>query len=265
MSRRVEKGVELMGKLDGKIALVTGGSRSLGREIVERLAQDGADVILTYRKEQDQAEEVKKIVEDLGCKAAVLQVDLNGTAELDRLVGDVDEVLKGWGRDKIDFLINNAGMIEPQMIEDITEEAYDRQMNTNLKSVLFLTQKMLPRINDGGRILVVGSGLTRFTFPVMMAYAMGKAALETFARYLAKHVGPRGITANAVAPGALYTDFNRDSFDAAPDHVAGIAAGTALGRVGQAEDVGGVVAFLCSEDGRWITGQRIEVSGGMLL
>ncbi|WP_321390774.1 SDR family NAD(P)-dependent oxidoreductase [Emcibacter sp.] len=255
-----------MSRLNGKIALVTGGSRSLGREVVERLAQDGADIILTYRKEKEQAEEVKKLVEGLGRKAEILQVDLNGTAELDRLVGDVDGLLKKvWGRDKLDFLINNAGMIEPQMIEDISEEAYDRQMNTNLKSVLFLTQKMLPRLNDGGRILVVGSGLTRFTFPVMMAYSMGKAALETFARYLAKHVGERKITVNAVAPGALYTDFNRAGFDAAPDHVAGIAAGTALGRVGEAEDVGGVVAFLCSEDGRWITGQRLEVSGGMLI
>lgn len=251
--------------LDNKIAFITGGSRGLGREIAHRLAQQGADVVFTYVRSEEAATETARSLAELGVRAKALRADLTGTAQIAELVAGLEQVLADWGAERFDFLINNAGVGSNATATELTEDELDRQYETNLKSLVFLTQALLPSINDGGRILVLGTGLTRVAFPPMIAYAAIKSAVETFSRYLAQTLGPRGITVNAVAPGAIDNDFNRARFDAAPQVKDYIATNTALGRVGVPEDIGGVAAFLCSDDARWITGQRIEVSGGMKL
>ena len=255
-----------MTDLRGKLALVTGGSRGLGKEIALRLAGRGADVVLTYRKEKDLAEAVAAAVRAAGCRAAALPVDLDGTADLPRFLTDLETAVTGLrGEFSLDILVANAGLSHRNPIGRVTEEEYDAIMNTNVKSVFFLTQALLPKLADGGRIVLIGSGLTRFSMPPYIVYAASKAAQTAFARYMAKTLGPRRITANVVAPGALHTDFNAAYYEANPHLVETIAANTALGRVGMPEDVGGVVAFLATDDAAWITGQRIEVSGGMSL
>ena len=254
-----------MSSLHSKIALVTGGSRSLGRDIALRLAEAGADIVLTYRTNDAAAAETVRAIQALDRRAVALQVDLEGTAQIAGFVDRFTAVLADWEVDGFDILVNNAGISSAGPLGAITEDACDAVYDTNFKSVVFLTQALQERIRDNGRIFTIGSGLTRFTFDAYAVYASLKAAIETMARYWAKTLGPRGITVNAVSPGALDTDFNRAAFDHVPGLKEGIASQTALGRVALAEDVGGVVAFLCSDDARWITGQRIEVSGGMLL
>jgi len=251
--------------LHGTCALVTGGSRGVGRDVALRLAQSGADVILTYRANRDAADAVADEIREGDRRAEVLQVDLEGIAHLGDFVAEVEEVLKGWSADGLDILVNNAGVGSHQPVGDITEEDFDRIVDTNFKSVVFLTQALLPKMKDGGRIVGIGSGLSRFSLPGFAIYGPMKAALERFMTYLAAEIGPRGITANAISPGALATDFNAAALEHNPgmrDFIGGV---TALGRMGEAQDVGGVVAMLCSPAGRWVTGQRIEVSGGMFL
>ncbi|MEM8654038.1 MAG: SDR family oxidoreductase [Pseudomonadota bacterium] len=252
--------------LTGKTALVTGGSRSLGRATALRLAREGADVILTYRSKAAEAEAVVREIEALGRKAVALQVDLEGTVGipdfLERLAQAGQAEL---GHDRIDILVNNAGIERGGVFGSVSEEDWDAMMDTNLKSAFFLTQALLEKINDGGRILFLGTGLTRFALPPYVAYAASKAALSGVALYLAKTLGPRGITVNVVAPGALDTDFNKANFEAHPEVVDVIASNTAQGRVGQADDVEGVIAFLASPAAQWVTGQRLEASGGMFL
>ena len=252
--------------LSGKTALITGGSRSVGRATALRLAREGADIILTYRSKAAEAAAVVAEIEAMGRKAAALPVDLEGTAGIpdfvDRLAETGRDVL---GHDRIDILVNNAGIERGSVFGAVSEQDWDAIMDTNLKSAFFLTQALLGRINDGGRILFLGTGLTRFALPPYVAYAASKAALTAVALYLAKTLGPRGITVNVVAPGALDTDFNRANFDAHPEIVNMIAANTAQGRVGHADDIDGVIAFLASPASQWITGQRVEASGGMFL
>jgi NAD(P)-dependent dehydrogenase (short-subunit alcohol dehydrogenase family) len=249
-----------------KIALVTGGSRGLGKNMALSLAKKGINVVLTYNSKKDEALAVVAEIEKTGQKAAALQLNTGDTKNFDAFFNQLKTTLKGsFGADHFDFLINNAGMGLYGSVAEMKEEDFDALMNVHLKGVYFLTQKALPLINDGGRIINLSSGLARFSLPGYSAYAAMKGAIEVFTRYLAKELGARGIAVNTVAPGAIATDFGgghvRDD-ENVNKMVSGI---TALGRAGVPDDIGGVVAFLCTEDARWINAQRIEVSGGMML
>ena len=249
-----------------KIALVTGGSRGLGKNMALSLATKGINVILTYNSKKDEALAVVAEIEKTGQKAAALQLSAGDTKTFDAFFAQVKTVLKDtFGADKFDFLINNAGIGIHASFAETTEEQFDELMNIHFKGVFFLTQKALPLINDGGRIVNLSSGLARFSNPGYAAYASMKGGIETLSRYMAKELGARGIAVNVVAPGAIETDFGggmvRDNKQV-NDYVASV---TALGRVGLPDDIGGVVSFLCTEDAKWVNGQRIEVSGGMNL
>ena len=249
-----------------KIALVTGGSRGLGKNMALSLAKKGINVILTYNSKKDEALAVVAEIEKAGLKAAALRLSAGDTKSFDAFYGEVKTVLKDtFNAEQFDFLINNAGIGIYAPFADTTEEQFDELMNIHLKGVFFLTQKALPLINDGGRIINLSSGLARFSNPGYAAYASMKGGIETLTRYMAKELGARGIAVNVVAPGAIETDFGggmvRDNKQV-NDHIAGV---TALGRVGLPDDIGGVIAFLCTEDAKWVNAQRIEVSGGMNL
>jgi len=253
-------------KFNQKIALITGGNRGLGKNTALRLASCGADSIITYHNHKEEADSVVSEIEAKDQRAVALQLDVGDIQSFDEFMSQVSSILKEkWGRDKFDFLINNAGIGGQATIEQMTEEVFDRLFNIHFKGVYFLTQKAIPFLNDNGRIINISSGLARFTLPGYSAYASMKGAVETFTRYIAKELGARGITANLVAPGAIETDFTRPAFDADPQRKEMIASLTALGRVGVPDDIGGVVAFLCSEDARWVNGQRLEASGGIFL
>jgi NAD(P)-dependent dehydrogenase (short-subunit alcohol dehydrogenase family) len=246
-----------------KIALVTGGSRGLGKDMALSLAKKGINVILTYNSKKDEALAVVANIEKTGQKAAALQLSAGETKTFDGFFEQVKTVLKDiFNTDKFDFLINNAGIGINTPFANTTEDQFDELMNIHFKGVFFLTQKALPLINDGGRIINLSSGLARFSNPGYAAYASMKGGIETLSRYMAKELGARGIAVNVVAPGAIETDFGggmvRDNKQV-NDHIAGV---TALGRVGLPDDIGGVVAFLCTEDAKWINAQRIEISGG---
>ncbi|MFD1216146.1 SDR family NAD(P)-dependent oxidoreductase [Microbulbifer celer] len=249
-----------------KIALITGGSRGLGRNTALHLADRGVDVVLTYHSRAEDAEAVVNEIEQRGARAAALQLDTGNTAAFADFAAQLGELLQTrWNRNHFDFLVNNAGIGINAPIVDTSEEQFDQLMNIHFKGVFFLTQKLLPLIADGGRIVNLSSGLARFSLPGYGAYAAMKGAVEVLSRYLAKELGPRGIAVNTVAPGAIETDFNSG---AVRDNKAlndGIAAQTALGRVGLPDDIGGAIASLLSDDNRWINAQRIEVSGGMFI
>jgi NAD(P)-dependent dehydrogenase (short-subunit alcohol dehydrogenase family) len=253
--------------LHNKIALVTGGSRGLGKNMALRLAQNGADVIITYNQAKEAADSVVKEIQDQYQRTALaLQLDLTNIEMFDIFIGQVSEALKNkWNTERFDFLVNNAGFAGRMTIEEMTEEVFDNLFNVHFKGVYFLTQKALPLVNDNGSVVNISSGLTRFSLPGQSAYAAMKGAVEVFTKYIAKELAPRGIRANLVAPGAIETDFTKAAFDANPQVKEMIAAQTALGRVGVPDDIGGVVAFLCSDDARWVNGQRLEVSGGIFL
>jgi len=254
-----------MNGLKDKIALVTGGSRGLGRNTALQLARNGVDLIVTYRQKKEEAEAVAAEIEALGRKAAILQLEVGKVSSFADFATALSQTLeKKWSRKQFNFLINNAGIDSAAPFVEMTEENFDALFNVHFKGVYFLTQKLLPLIADGGRIVCTSSGLARFSLPGYSAYASMKGAIEVFTRYLAKELGPRRISANLVAPGAIETDFTA----AALGHTGVrdmIASSTALGRVGVPDDIGGVVAFLCSEEGRWINGQRLEASGGIFL
>jgi len=247
---------------NNKIALVTGGSRGLGKNMALSLAKKGINVVLTYNSKEEEAREVVAEIEQMGVKAAALQLSAGEAGSFNGFFEQLAGVLKGFGAERFDFLINNAGIGINAPITDTTEEQFDLLMNIHLKGVYFLTQKALPLINDGGRIINLSSGLARFTAPGYSVYAAMKGAVETLTRYQAKELGARGITANVVAPGAIETDFGGGAVRDNPAYNAAVAGVTALGRAGLPDDIGGVVAFLCTEDARWINGQRIEVAGG---
>ncbi len=249
-----------------KIALVTGGSRGLGKNMALALAKQGIDVILTYRTQKAEAESVVAEITASGRKAIALELDMANLASLDGFLQRVRENLQRvWGVSTFDFLINNAGVGATIPIAAATEQDFDTLLNIHFKGVYFLTQKSLLMMNDGGRIINISSGTTRFAIHGYSMYASMKSAVETFTRYLAKEIGQRGMAANIVAPGAIETDFNGAAVRNNPQMKAFLASQTALGRVGEADDIGGVVAFLCTEGARWINGQRIEVSGGINL
>ncbi|HEY9261249.1 SDR family oxidoreductase [Chitinophaga sp.] len=249
-----------------KIALVTGGSRGLGRNMSLHLAKNGHDIIITYKSNQTEADKVVAEIQALGQKAAAFQLDTADTKAFDAFFSTVSAHLKAeTGSGTFDFLVNNAGIDRRSMIAETTEADFDELYHVHLKGVYFLTQKALPFIADNGRVINLSTGLARFVTPGYAAYAAMKGGIEVFTRYLAKEAGVRGITANVVAPGIIETDFTKAVFDHAPQAIAHITAQTALGRTGLPDDIGGIVAFLCTAEARWITAQRIEASGGMFL
>lgn len=249
-----------------KIALVTGGSRGLGKDMALSLAKKGIDVILTYHTKKEEAEKVVAEIIQLGRKAVALSFDASNINALDSFVENVKSVLKSnWDTDKFDFLINNAGTGATIPIAQVTEENFDNLLNIHFKGVYFLSQKTFPLLNDNGGIINISTGTTRFSVPGYSVYSSMKAAVEIFTRHLARELGPRGIRANIVAPGPIETDFNNAAIRNNPQQKTFLTAQTPLGRVGQADDIGSVVAFLCSDDAKWINGQRIEVSGGINL
>jgi NAD(P)-dependent dehydrogenase (short-subunit alcohol dehydrogenase family) len=249
-----------------RIALITGASRGLGRNTALSLAGKGVDLIITYHTQREAAEAVVADVQALGRKAAALQLDTGDVAAFDGFVGEVGRVLQaGWGRERFDYLVNNAGVGAAVPFAQTSEQDFDRLMNIHFKGVFFLTQKLLPILADGGRIINLSSGLARFTLPGMSAYAAMKGAIEVLTRYLAKELGPRGITVNTVAPGAIETDFGGGAVRDNPDYNRMVASITALGRAGRPDDIGPMIASLLSDDNRWVNGQRIEVSGGAYL
>lgn len=248
------------------IALITGGSRGLGRNAALHLARQGSGVIITYLSRADEAAAVVAEIEALGAKAVALQLDAGDTAQFAKFAGQVEEMLdRTWGRKTFDFLVNNAGMGIDASFAGTTEAQFEALMNVHFKGVFFLTQQLLPLIADGGRILNVSSGLARFSVPGYAAYGAMKGAIEVLTRYLAKELGPRGIAVNVIAPGAIETDFGGGAVRDNPDANAFVAGATAMGRAGLPDDIGGAIASILLGDNQWMTAQRIEVSGGMFL
>ncbi|MFV3413624.1 SDR family NAD(P)-dependent oxidoreductase [Pseudomonas sp. NY15436] len=249
-----------------KIALITGASRGLGRNAALHLAAAGIDIIGTYRSQADEAQAVAAEIQQHGGRALMLQLDVGDSSAFAAFAEQVRAALdETFGRDSFDFLVNNAGIGLNASFAETSEEMFDQLMNIQLKGPFFLTQKLLPLIADGGRILNVSSGLTRFSLPGYAAYATMKGAMETLTKYQAKELGARGIAVNILAPGAIETDFGGGQVRDNAQLNQQIAANTALGRVGLPDDIGGAITTLLSEGGRWINGQRVEASGGMFL
>ncbi|NJR63802.1 MAG: SDR family oxidoreductase [Cyanobacteria bacterium CRU_2_1] len=249
-----------------KIALVTGASRGLGKNTAFALAKKGIGVIVTYRSSEAEANSVVSEIEAMGSKAVALQLDTSDTKTFDSFVGQVKQSLQDkWQTEQVDFLVNNAGIGIYVPFAETTEEEFDHLMNIHVKGVFFLTQKLLPLLKDGGRIVNISSGLARFALPGYAAYGAMKGAIEVLTRYMAKELGHRQIAVNVVAPGAIETDFAEGAVRDNPEINNFLASQTALGRVGLPDDIGGAIASLLSEDNRWVNAQRIEVSGGMFL
>jgi NAD(P)-dependent dehydrogenase (short-subunit alcohol dehydrogenase family) len=249
-----------------KIALITGGSRGLGKNAALKLASKGISVILTYQSKKNEAEQTVNEIKALGVQAASIQLDVSDSSSFERFFSEVEALLKSeFNTDKLDFLINNAGIGTNASFATTTEDQFDTLVNIHFKGPFFLTQRALDVMNDGGGIINISTGLARFSLPGSGAYASMKGGMETLTKYQAKELGSRGIKSNIVAPGAIATDFSGGVVRDNEQLNAGIASQTALGRVGLPDDIGGVVAFLCTEDARWINAQRIEVSGGMFL
>jgi NAD(P)-dependent dehydrogenase (short-subunit alcohol dehydrogenase family) len=249
-----------------KIALITGASRGLGKNTALALAKKGIDVILTYHRNEQEAKNVVAAIEEVGSKAIALQLDTSNTKTFAAFVEQVKRSLQNtWQTEHFDFLVNNAGIGVYSSFAETTEDDFDRLMNIHVKGVFFLTQKLLPLINDGGRIVNISSGLARFALPGYAAYATMKGAIEVLTRYMAKELGARQIAVNVVAPGAIETDFADGAVRDNPEINSFIASQTALGRVGLPDDIGNAIASLLSEDNRWVNAQRIEISGGMFL
>ncbi|OQS41757.1 SDR family NAD(P)-dependent oxidoreductase [Chromobacterium haemolyticum] len=249
-----------------KIAVITGGSRGLGKSAALHLARQGMDVVLTYQSRAADAEAVVAEIRALGGKAAALTLDVGQSASFNAFAAKLRQTLtEQWQRADFDFLVNNAGIGIHAAFADTSEAQFDQLMNIQLKGPFFLTQTLLPLIADSGRILNVSTGLTRFALPGYAAYAAMKGGVEVLTRYLAKELGPRGIAVNVIAPGAIETDFGGGLVRDNEQVNAHIAAQTALGRVGRPDDIGGAIATLLSDGAAWVNGQRVEASGGMFL
>ncbi|WP_413988007.1 SDR family NAD(P)-dependent oxidoreductase [Labrys okinawensis] len=248
-----------------KVAIVTGGSRGLGRNTVLNLARRGVHSIFTYHANRAEADKVVAAAQQAGARATALQLDTGKIASFDAFVEAVRMALTDLGTERFAFLVNNAGTSHHNAFDKTSEAELDALYNVHFKGVYFLTQKLLPLLKDGGRIVNVSSGLTRVAFPGSSAYASMKGAVEVLTRYLAKELGPRGIAVNTVAPGAIATDFSGGMVRDNPEVNKRVAEATALGRVGQPDDIGPMVASLLSDDNRWVNAQRIEVAGGMII
>jgi NAD(P)-dependent dehydrogenase (short-subunit alcohol dehydrogenase family) len=248
-----------------KIVLVTGGSRGLGKSMCHHLAEKGLDVILTYNTRKEDALHCVREIEKSGQKAASMQLDTGNLKSFDGFFSDLKKILKDkFQTDKIDFLVNNAGIGVHALFSATTEEQFDQLQLIHFKGPFFFTQKSLDLIANGGGIINISSGLARFSFVGYSAYASMKGAMETLTRYQAKELGERGIRVNIVAPGAIETDFGGGRVRDDKELNKIVSSMTALGRAGLPDDIGSVVAFLCTDDAKWINAQRIEVSGGML-
>lgn len=248
------------------VSIITGGSRGLGRNTAISIARHGGDVIVTYRSGADDAQAVVEEIEALGRKAVALQLDVTDVASFKAFAGTVRETLSSiWSRDTFDHLVNNAGQGEMASFAETTEAQFDALFDTHVKGVFFLTQALLPLLADGGRIVNFSSGLTRISAAGFSAYSAAKGAVEILTLYMAKEFAARGITANTVAPGAIETDFLGGAVRDMPDLNSQFAGMTALGRVGVPDDIGPMVASLLGPENRWLTAQRIEVSGGQVI
>jgi len=246
-----------------KIALVTGASRGLGKDSVIALAKKGFDIILTYQTKKEAADEVVTAIQSIGQKAFALPLDIASTAGFDQFVTEVKNVLDAnFAAAKLDALVNNAGIGINESFETTSEETLDAMTNIHFKGPFFLTQKLLPLLNDGSSVVNTSSGLARFSFAGYSAYGAMKAAVDSLSRYQAVELGSRKIRVNSVAPGAIETDFGGGAVRDSAEYNQLVSSQTALGRVGLPDDIGSVVAFLCSDDSKWINAQRIEVSGG---
>jgi NAD(P)-dependent dehydrogenase (short-subunit alcohol dehydrogenase family) len=247
-----------------KVALVTGGSRGLGRDMAIQLAKKNFDVIITYNSNLDEAAKVVNEIIKLGKKAKAIQLNVAESKGFDAFVNQIKATLKeDFKTENLFALVNNAGVGTHTSIENTSEEVFDSMVNVHLKAPYFITQKLLPLISDGGSIVNISSGLARFSYPNYAPYAIMKAAIESLTRYQAQEFGKRKIRVNTVAPGAIATDFGGGAVRDNAELNAMIANNTALGRVGVADDIGGVIAFLCSDDAKWVNAQRIEVAGGI--
>jgi len=247
-----------------KIALVTGGSRGLGKDMAINLAKKGIDVLFTYNSNEAAAAETIKAIEAAGQQAVALKLNMSDLKSLEPFVKQVAATLQStWKTNAFDFLINNAGIGAGVPFENVTEEFFDEFLNVHFKGIYFLTQKLVPYINKGGRIINISTGTTRFTNPGYSVYASMKGAMEVLTKYMARELGAKGISANIVAPGPIVTDFNNATIRNNPQMQERLSALSPLNRVGEAEDIGPVVAFLCTNDAAWINGQRIEVAGGI--
>lgn len=252
--------------MNQRIAIVTGGSRGLGKNAVLKLAAQGTDIIFTYNSQRDAALQVVAEVEQTGAKAVALQLNVSETASFTAFAGQVKTQLKQvWGRETFDYLVNSAGIGLYAPFAETSEALFDELMNIHFKGPFFLTQQLLPLMADGGRILNVSTGLARFALPGYAAYASMKGAMEVLTRYQAKELGARGISVNSIAPGAIETDFGGGRVRDNEELNKYVASQTALGRVGLPDDIGDAIAALLSDNLRWMTAQRIEVSGGMFL
>ena len=250
--------------MKNKIAIVTGSSRGLGKDMALSLAKKNIDVIVTYNTNAAMALETVKEMEALGAKGAIAHLNMSDFNSLDTFVENISNILsKELNATHFDFLINNAGMGKTVPFVDVTEDVFDDFLNVHFKSIYFLTQKLLKQMNDGGSIINISSGTTRFSNPGYSVYASMKGAMEILTKYLAKELGTRGIRSNIVAPGPVETDFNNAAIRNNPQFKTMLGNMSPLGRVGAADDLGGVIAFLCSDDAKWVNGQRIEVSGGI--
>ena len=249
--------------MSNKIALITGGSRGLGESTALHLADKGVGIVITYHSRSDAADAVVARIEKKGGKAAALQLDTGDTSQFASFESRLTETLnRVWGQQSFNFLINNAGVGVHNSFMDTTEAEFDLMINIHVKGVFFLTQRLAPHMADGGKIVNVSTGLTRFSYPGYAAYASAKGAVEVLTKYLAKELGERGIAVNAVAPGAIETDFGGGAVRDNPDLNQFVASTTAMGRAGLPDDIGGAITSLLTGDNQWMTAQRIEVSGG---
>ncbi|MFS6815241.1 SDR family NAD(P)-dependent oxidoreductase [Citrobacter meridianamericanus] len=249
-----------------RIALVTGGSRGLGKNAALKLADRGTDIIFTYNSQLQAALDVVAEIEQKGRKAAAIQLNVSDVAGFESFAREVQAQLKSmWNRESFDYLVNNAGIGLYGTFADTSEAMFDQLVNIHFKGPFFLTQRLLPLIQNGGRILNVSSGLARFSLPGYAAYASMKGAMEVLTRYQAKELGERGISVNIIAPGAIETDFGGGRLRDNQELNAYVASQTALGRAGLPDDIGDAIAALLSDELAWMTAQRIEVSGGMFL
>ena len=248
-----------------RIALITGGSRGLGKDMAMQIASKGIDVIITYRTKEAEAKEVVNAIRSTGRKAAALFLDMNAFGELDAFLTTLKTTLaQEFNSETVDCLINNAGMGATVAFENVDETVFNEFMNVHYKSVFFLTQKILPMMPSGATIINISSSTTAYAVPGYSVYASLKGAIEVFTKYLAFELGKKGIRANAVAPGPVETDFNNAAIRSNPDRKKYLGSLSPLNRVGQADDIGSVVAFLCTEESKWINGQIIKVNGGLV-
>lgn len=251
-----------MNKLKGKAALVTGSSRGIGRSIALRLAKEGAIVAVHYAKNQKAAEEVIHEIKNDGGQAFLIGAELSSLSSVNNFFESFDaQLIKQTGSNQFDILVNNAGGGHVSTLEELTEESIDEIFNINVKAPLFLTQQALSRLKNGGRIINISSVVTRVAYPMVFGYGMTKSAINTLTLTLAKQLGPRNITVNAILPGIINTDMNSDTLKD-PDGEKFVAGLSVFNRVGQTEDIADIASFLASPDSRWVTGQFIDASGG---